>query len=186
MMTYEQIEKMFKDKGYTFFKGELNINLFAIRKKINTNLFDDEIWLVYEENGAKYVKQWAATTDAGFTYLKKPMNPNGTAIIVPGQYRGAYGVGRHTSYEALRQQKPMKYYRDTTKDLKHDLNGRIYEEIAWTNVHKAGANSKLVDSNSAGCVVFKRSKDFEEMMKVMRKARDKYGNSFTFTLFSEV
>jgi hypothetical protein len=186
MKTYEEVEQMFAAKGYTFFKGELNVNLFAIRKKINTNLFDDEIWLVYEENGAKYVKQWAATTDAGFTYLRKPMNPNGTAIIVPGQYRGAYGVGRHTSYEALRQQKPMKYYRDINKDLKHNLEGRIYEEIGYTNVHHAGKDSGTIDSWSAGCIVFKRIIDFNDMMKVMRKARDKYGNSFTFTLFSEV
>jgi len=186
MKTYEEVEQMFKDKGYTFFKGELNVNLFAIRKKINTNLFDDEIWLVYEENGAKIVKQWMCTCEPGRYWLEHPMNKNGAAIMVPGQYRGAYAIGPHTSYEALRQIKPIKYYRDNDKDVKHNLEGKIWEEVAYTNIHKAGADSKLVDKNSAGCIVYKRSKDFEEMMKVLRKARDKYSNSFTFTLFSEV
>lgn len=186
MMTYEEIEKMFAAKGYTFFKGNLNVNLFAIRKKINTNLFDDELYLVWEENGAKYVKQWSATCEPGRHWLEHPMNKNGAAIMVPGQYRGAYAIGPHTSYEALRQIKPIKYYRDNDKDSQHDLVGKIYEEIAYTNIHKAGVDSKLVDKNSAGCIVMKRSKDFEDMMKIMRKARDKYSNSFTFTLFSEI
>ncbi len=186
MKNYQEIEKMFTEKGYSFFKGELNVNLFAIRKKINTNLFDDELYLVFEEDGKQVVKQWACTTDAGVTYLKKPLNPYGTAIIVPGQYKGGYAIGRHHDYEALRQAKPFKYYRDLNKDGKHDLSGKIYEETGFTNIHHAGVDSAQVNNWSAGCVVLKRLKDFEELMAIMRKARDKWGNSFTFTLFSEI
>jgi hypothetical protein len=186
MMTYKEIEKLFKDNNYVFFKGELNINLFAIRKKINTNLFDDELYIAYEENGKQIVKMWPCTTDAGATYLKKPINKNGTAIIVPGQYRGVYGIGRHTNYEAIRQQKPFKYYRDNNRDLSHDLSGKIYEEIGYTNIHHAGVDSGFINNWSAGCIVLKRIKDFNEMMLIAKKARDKYGNSFTFTLFQHI
>lgn len=182
-MTYDQIEALFKSKNYIFFKGELNVNLFAIRKAISTNKFDDELYMVYEENGQKIVKMWACTTEAGNIYLKSPINPKGTAIIVPGQYRGVYAIGRHTNYEALRQQKPFKYWRDNDRDLTHDLEGRIYEENGYTNIHKAGADSNLVNNWSAGCIVFKRVKDFNQMMSIARKAAKKYGNSFTFTLF---
>lgn len=182
-MSYEEIELLFKNKGYSFFKGELNVNLFAIRKNVSTNVFDDEIYMVYEENENKIVKTWTCTTEAGKHYLNSPMNPKGTAIIVPGQYRGAYAIGPHTNYEALRQQKPLKYWRDNDRDSSHDLEGKIYEEIGYTNIHKAGADSTLVNNWSAGCIVFKRVKDFNEMMSIARKAAKKYGNSFTFTLF---
>lgn len=184
-MTYEQIELLFKQKDYVFFKGELNINLFAIRKVVATNIFDDEIYMVYEQGGQKIVKKWVCTTEAGKHYLNSPMNPKGTAIIVPGQYRGAYAIGPHTNYEALRQQKPLKYWRDNDKDSIHDLDGKIYEENGYTNIHKAGADSSLVNNWSAGCIVFKRVKDFNEMMSIARKAAKKYSNSFTFTLFHQ-
>jgi hypothetical protein len=186
MRTYEQIEELFKQKGYIFFKGELNVNLFAMRKAVNTNIFDDEIYMVYEEGGQKIVKMWPCTTEAGKHYLNSPMNPKGTAIIVPGQYRGAYAIGRHTNYEALRQQKPLKYWRDSDRDSIHDLGGKIYEEIGYTNIHKAGADSSQVDRWSAGCIVFKRVKDFNEMMSIAKKASKKYSNSFTFTLFQMI
>jgi hypothetical protein len=186
MKTYKEFEQLFKDKGYRFFKGDLNLNLFAIRKKINTNLFDDAFYVVYEKDGIPYVKEWACTTDAGVTYLKKPINPNGTAIIVPGQYRGAYGIGRHTSYEALRQAKPMNYYRDNDRDLQHDLAGKIYSEIGFTNIHKAGKDSAKIDNWSAGCIVLKRERDFNELMELARASAKKYGNSFTFTLFEQL
>ncbi len=39
-----------------------------------------------------------------------------------------------------------------------------------------------VENWSEGCQVFKRSKDFDEFMSICRKARDKHGNSFTYTL----
>lgn len=182
-MTYEEIELLFTNKSYSFFKGDLNVNLFAIRKVVSTNVFDDEIYMVYEENGNKVVKKWICTTEAGKHYLNSPMNPKGTAIIVPGQYRGAYAIGNHTNYEALRQQKPLKYWRDKDRDSIHDLEGKIYEEIGYTNIHKAGADSSLVNNWSAGCIVFKKAKDFNEMMSIAKKAAKKYGNSFTFTLF---
>ena len=62
-MSYEEIELLFKNKGYSFFKGELNVNLFAIRKNVSTNVFDDEIYMVYEENENKIVKTWTCTTE---------------------------------------------------------------------------------------------------------------------------
>lgn len=185
-MTYNQIEQLFKKYNYSFFKGDLNINLFAIRKKINTNVFDDEFYIAYEQGGKQIVKKYACTTDAGKYYLLNPLNKNGTAIIVPGQYRGVYAIGRHTNYTALRQQKPMKYFRDNDKDINHDLDVKIFEELGYTNIHKAGADSQLIDKWSAGCIVLKREKDFNELMNICKASADKYGNSFTFTLFSSI
>ncbi len=50
------------------------------------------------------------------------------------------------------------------------------------NIHKAGADSTYVENWSEGCQVFKKSADFDAFMAICRKARDKHGNSFTYTL----
>jgi len=186
MKTYKEIEEMFREKGYKFFKGDLNINLFATRKKINSNKFDDLFTIVYEKNGVQYVKEFPVTTDAGFYWLKNPMQTKGTAIIVPGQYVGAYEIGHHRDYVALRQKSKMKYYRDANRDNLHDLTGKIEEGIYYTNIHLAGLDSMYVDKWSAGCIVFKKLYDFKTMMEIVKESAKKYGNSFTFTLFSEV
>jgi hypothetical protein len=186
MKTYKEIEQMFKEKGYKFFKGDLNINLFSIRKKINTNLFDDLFCIAYEKNGVQYVKEFPVTTDAGLYWLLNPMQVKGTAIIVPGQYLGAYEIGLHRDYEALRQKKSMKYYRDANRDNLHDVTGKIEEGIYYTNIHHAGLDSTNVDKWSAGCIVFKKLYDFKTTMGIVKESAKKYGNSFTFTLFSEV
>jgi hypothetical protein len=186
MRTYEQIEKMFSEKGFKFFKGNLNINLFAIRKHVNTNVFDDEFFIAYEEDGQKKVISYPCTTESGKFYLNSPMNPKGTAIMVPGQYRSAYSFGMHQGkYECLRQEKAIKYWRDNDKDGEHDLSGKVYEEIAYTNIHHAGVDSKSVDKWSAGCIVFKNLANFNSMMELAHKSAKVYGDKFTFTLIDE-
>lgn len=84
-------------------------------------------------------------------------------------------------YEALGQKKPVKVFRDFNKDLIYD-ESKIAEGVFGINIHKAGADSTYVENWSEGCTVFKKSADFEEFMKICRKARDIHGNSFTYTL----
>lgn len=185
-MNYNEVKELFKKKGYTFFEGELNLNIFAKRKVINTNVFDDEFYVVYQEGGKNIVKKWACATEPGKTYMLKPLHKDGSAIIVEGQYRGAFTFGLHQGkYECLRQHKPLKYNRDNNKDTKHDIGGKVYEEIAYTNIHHAGKDSGQVDSWSAGCVVFKRIKDFNEMMSIAKKSAKLYGDKFTFTMIND-
>lgn len=185
-MEYADVKKLFKTKGFAFFEGEMNLNIFAKRKVVGTNLFDDEFYMVYQEGGKNIVRKWACTTDAGKTYMLKPMNKNGTAIINEGQYRGAYTFGLHQGkYECLRQLKPVSYSRDNNKDTKHDIGGKVFEEVGFTNIHHAGADSGQVDSWSAGCVVLKRIKDFDEMMSIAKKSAKTYGDKFTFTMIND-
>jgi putative heme degradation protein len=109
-------------------------------------------------------------------------NPNGVARLVEGQYRGSHALGLHQGkYEALRQQKPVKVYRDKNKDLNFDEH-TIQEGIFGINIHKAGADSTYVENWSEGCQVFKKSSDFEEFMSICRKAAAVHGKSFTYTL----
>ncbi len=59
---------------------------------------------------------------------------------------------------------------------------RLPEGVFGINIHKAGADSTYVENWSEGCQVFKKSADFEEFMKICRKAKDIHGNRFTYTL----
>jgi hypothetical protein len=43
-------------------------------------------------------------------------------------------------------------------------------------------DSTFVENWSEGCQVFKRSKDFDQFMKICTKAEQIFGNKFTYTL----
>jgi hypothetical protein len=189
--TREQVEAAVKAKGYIYFEDDSNkgydINIIGIRnddvgQKV-TNAFDDLLTISYKDStGAWKYHEWPATTDPGKKGVLEYHNAAGVARLVEGQYRGSHSIGLHQGkYEALRQAKNVKVYRDSNRDLIYDET-KIAEGVFGINIHKAGADSTYVENWSEGCQVFKRSKDFDEFMKICRLARDKHGNSFTYTL----
>lgn len=187
-MTREQVEKAVKSKGYVWFEGvkDYDVNIVGIRNSSTgqkvTNLFDDTMTLSYKVNGVWQFKTWPITTDPGKKGVMEFHNTSGVARLVEGQYRGSHVIGLHQGkYEALRQAKAVKVYRDANKDMVYNEN-KIQEGIFGINIHKAGADSTYVENWSEGCTVFKRSKDFDEFMSICRKAREIHGNSFTYTL----
>jgi hypothetical protein len=188
--TREQVEAAVKSKSYVYFEDANNkgfdVNIVGIRNSATgqkvTNAFDDYITLSYKENGEWKFHIWPATTDPGKKGVLEYHNAAGVARLVEGQYRGSHNIGLHQGkYEALRQAKNVKVYRDANKDLNYDEN-KIAEGVFGINIHKAGADSTYVENWSEGCQVFKKSADFEAFMKICRKARDIHGNSFTYTL----
>jgi hypothetical protein len=189
--TREQVEATLKAKGYVYFEDAnakgFDVNIIGIRNSDTgqkvTNAFDDLLTLSYKDDaGVWKYHEWPATTDPGKKGVMEYHNAKGVARLVEGQYRGSHTIGLHQGkYEALRQQKNVKVYRDANRDLSYDEN-KMDEGLFGINIHKAGADSTYVENWSEGCQVFKRSKDFEEFMKICRKAREKHGNSFTYTL----
>ena len=188
-MTREQIEAAMIKKGFAYFSdGELNLNIIGVRQSSTgnkvTNLFDDFLTLSYKHNGAWVFKKWAATTDPGTKGVKEFHNAAGVARLVAGQYRGSHAIGLHQGkYEALRQAKNVKVYRDANKDMTYD-ESKIQEGVFGINIHKAGADSTYVENWSEGCQVFKKSADFDEFMLIVKKAAALHGNSFTYTLLN--
>jgi hypothetical protein len=188
--TRQQVEKAVKAKGYVWFEDSSNkgydINIVGIRNsepgsKV-TNLFDDWLTLTYKINGVWQYHEWEATTDPGKKGVVEYKNPNGVAILVPGQYRRSHTIGLHQGkYQALRQQSNVKVYRDSNRNLTFDLN-KIQEGIFGINIHKAGQKSTWVENWSEGCQVFRMSKDFDTFMSICRQARTIHGNSFSYTL----
>ena len=188
-MTREQIEAAMIKKGFAYFSdGELNLNIIGVRQSSTgnkvTNLFDDFLTLSYNHNGVWVFKKWAATTDPGTKGVKEFHNAAGVARLVAGQYRGSHAIGLHQGkYEALKQAKNVKVYRDANKDMTYD-ESKIQEGVFGINIHKAGADSTYVENWSEGCQVFKKSADFDEFMLIVKKAAALHGNSFTYTLLN--
>ena len=188
--TKEQVEKAVKAKGYVWFEDAANkgfdLNIVGIRNSATgtkvTNVFDDAISVSYKENDVWVYKEWVNTTDPGTKGVKEYHNAAGVARLVPGQYRGSHTLGLHQGkYEALKQQKPVKVYRDANRDMNYDET-KIQEGVFGINIHKAGADSTYVENWSEGCQVFKKAADFEEFMAICRKAGAIHGKSFTYTL----
>jgi hypothetical protein len=186
----EQVEAAVKAKGYVWFEDANNkgfdLNIIGVRNsavgQTVTNLFDDHITVSYKENGVEKFHIWPATTDPGKKGVQQYHNAAGVARLVEGQYRGSHTLGLHQGkYEALKQQKPVKVYRDANRDLVFE-ESKVQEGIFGINIHKAGADSTYVENWSEGCQVFKKSADFEAFMAICRKAATIHGKSFTYTL----
>jgi hypothetical protein len=183
----DKIKQAMKVKNYKFFEsGDYNLNIIGIRNSDTgskvTNVFDDLLTVSYKIGDVWHFKKWAATTDPGTKGVKEFHNAQGVARLVPGQYRGSHAIGLHQGkYEALKQAKPVKVYRDANKDMTYDTK-LITEGIYGINIHKAGADSTYVENWSEGCQVFKKSAEFDEFMALVKKAATLHGNSFTYTL----
>jgi hypothetical protein len=190
MYTKEQVELAVKSKGYVWFEDTNNkgydVNIIGVRNMVPgqkvTNSFDDTITLSYKVGGVWKYHSWPATTDPGTKGILETTNKSGIARLVEGQYRGSHTIRLHQGkYEALGQAKNVKVYRDANRDMKYDET-KIEEGVFGINIHHAGADSTYVNDWSMGCQVFKKLADFEEFMKICRKARDIHGNSFSYTL----
>jgi hypothetical protein len=186
-----QVEKAVKSKGYKWFEnGDYNLNIVGIRNSSTnneiTNKFDDLLTVSYKIDGVWYFHQWEATTDPGLHWAENLLNKDGVAILVPGQYSGSHKIDIHQGkYSALKQQKPLKVYRDNNKDGKYDmLEENIKEGIYGINIHRASATgtSTQIDKWSAGCQVIANNQNFDKLMELANKSKDKWGNSFTYTL----
>ena len=175
--TREQIEAAVKAKGYKWFEnGDYNVNIVGIRNS------------EYKEDGEWQYHIFDCTTDPGDDWMDDPMNSKGTAILVPGQYRGSHKLRLHQGrYLALGQQRDVKVYRDRDKDGKYDFNpDTIDEGLFGINIHRAtkhaGKKSTYVDKWSAGCQVIASNDDWHCFLDICQTARDTWSNNFTYTL----
>ena len=195
ILNSENIKSYFQAQEYKFFDTpdkKLNLNLIGVRRdNQGTNTFDDFILVMYREEELMVSKRYQITTDPGKYWLLNPLNPKGTAILKPGQYRGTWQLGKHQGkYEALVQRKPVKVYRDNNKDEVLDYNSMttmVDEGYFGINIHRSNPydQSYTVNKWSAGCQVFKKVEDYNKFIKLCKDSAKIYGNSFTYTLIEE-
>lgn len=191
--TREQIEAAMVKKGYKYFTGgDYDVNIIGVRNSDThgkvTNAFDDCVTISFKEDGEWKFYCYQATTDPGSHWEQNLLNKKGVAILKPGQYRGSHKLRLHQGkYLALGQKKPVKVYRDNNRDGKYDLlEENIDEGIFGINIHRAtgraGGKSVQVDKWSAGCQVIADNDDWHQFLDICQTAREKWGNSFTYTL----
>ena len=190
----KDIASIMSKKGYAFFtNGYYNLNIIGVRRDNNkkvTNLYDDILLVMYKTTKGWQKKVYNITTEPGSYYMRKELgNPKGTAILVPGQYRGCWKLGNHKGkYKALVQKRPVKVYRDGNMDMIYDMYPEtINEGLFGINIHRSneGYTRQTVDMYSAGCQVFNDPKDFESFIRLCEEQSKIYGNSFTYTLIDE-
>lgn len=190
--TPEQLLACVKSAGHVVFDGpeKWDMNIIGVRRQGgSTNTFNDKLFLV-ARNASNVLQMWSwdITTDPGTFWLESPGNKMGTACLALGQYRGAYRYGLHKGKPALVQVKNVKVYRDNDKSKTHDMDpNTITEGVYGINIHRAGSDSKNVDSWSAGCQVFKRDRDFTEFLSLCQlQSKTHPGwDLYTYTLLIE-
>ena len=191
----KNIKSYFGTKDYKFFDTpdkRLNLNIIGVRRdNQGTNTFDDFLLVMYREEELMISERYQITTDPGKYWLQNPINPKGTAVLVLGQYRSTWQLGKHQGkYEALVQRKQVKVYRDNSKDEIIDYNNistEIDEGYFGINIHRSNPydQSYAVNKWSAGCQVFKKIDDYNKFIDLCKKSSKIYGNAFTYTLIDE-
>ena len=178
-------------QGYRVFTRPYELNIIGIRNNgIIPETFDDTINVFYRDDAGQWLAHsFPATTDPGTFWLKNPLNPQGTAILKPGQYLNSHMIGLHRNkYTALVQKSPLTVIRDVNRDGSLDFNGKEDTGLFGINIHRALENgtTKLIEKFSAGCQVFANANDFNGFMAMCEKHRQLYGNNFSYTLLHGV
>ncbi len=151
------ILKRVREAGFVVFgpSRDYDLNIIAIRSpNREANEFDDELIVVYAVDGLWRCEHFRCTTDPG-SYWLQLIDYKPTAILAAGQYRGAWKIGIHKTYEALVQCKPVVVHRDGDKNNILNLEAPTEEGIFGINIHRANKNegSTQVEKWSAGCIV---------------------------------
>ena len=196
MYTREQIMNVVEGMDYKYFHDNNNkgydVNIIGIRNSKTkgrvTNAFDDLLTIAYKVDGEWVYHEFACTTDPGTHWVENVLNPDGVAILKPGQYRGSHKLRLHAGkYLALGQKKNVTVYRDNDRDGNYDLNeSKTDTGLFGINIHRAtgrsGGKSTRVDKWSAGCQVIGSNDDWHEFLDICQAAREIHGNSFSYTL----
>lgn len=193
----DQFKNALEKKGYVFFDGKksFNLNIIGVRNgSHDPKKFDDILTVIYRDaNNDWEVLTYEITTEPGPSILRKPINPDGTAILVPNQYRGVYKIGLHGGsyrHTALIQRGgKVEVWRDTNKNEKIEIDEHtlVQEGMFGINIHRhaSAAEREYVRGSSAGCQVFKDSRQWTQFLNICHKAADAFSNSFTYTLIEQ-
>ena len=145
-------------------------------KKDAFNVFDDRFY-VFDGPLLKHVS--SGTTNAGKTALLffENYNLSGAAIWKTNMfYKGLYKPGYHKGrMRALRQQKPIYYYRDFDKDMLCEEQGKLFFDNIYGNMHGVDYNpystitKNEINGWSFACQVWNKMGDYRQMINAVWK-----------------
>ncbi len=181
-------------KGHAVFENDskpFNLNIVGIRNSNpKWNEFDDVFVIFWKYRGKWNVVKMAGTTEPGATYLKNPINDKGGFILLPGQYRGVWKLGKHLGkYDALLQLGgSVKGVRDNDRDNEYDYDAPGDVGYFGINFHRYNADNVEhddVNRASAGCQVVQNADEYDIAISLFKKSMEYFGNSFTYTLIMD-
>ena len=198
-MTNEQVRswciREMEEHGHVVFTNDakrFNLNIVGIRSKSRVaGEFDDTLCVFWKFCGEWQTRVYPITTDPGKFYLiNRLLNPEGCAILAPGQYRGVYKIDLHGGkYPALCQRLGnVRVFRDGNRDDIIDMRPEKERTGRYgINIHRAAPAgvTKHVGRYSAGCQVFQQAQHFAAFMHLCNAASIQFGNRFTYTLLEE-
>lgn len=186
-LTIDTLKKTQAKLGYKWFEDQPNI--IGIRTTLSIpDVFNDLLCIVYKDADNKEQLFTALiTTEPGTYYQKKILNPNGCAVLQPGQYINAYKIGVHKDQKALVQVGSVSVKRD--KDLNGIAgdSGTLDKGLFGLNIHGAVklTLTKLIGPWSAGCQVHADWNKKEEMVAICSKYQAVNKGLLTYTLLTE-
>lgn len=166
-----------------FTGGAYDLNMIAQRSDVvQSGSLDDLLSIAYKDHkGVWHTVDIPATCDPGRTFLRKPINPLGTAIIAPGQYPASHRLGSHKGRPALVQNGPVTVRRDNDRDEIIEPGNVLYTGSFGINIHDdAGAGADA----SAGCIVVSREHIQLILDLVAEQARNGRGKTVTLTVLA--
>jgi len=181
-----QAKGVMRKEGYEIKKRPYELNIVGIRADSTVpNSFDDTLLAFCKDEKGKYFEfEFPVTTDPSLYYLNNPLNVDGTALLLEGQYD--YKLGLHKgSYKALIQDGDVDISRNASRKGVLDFNGgKKYTGRFGINVHKSGSKGTTdsVGRYSAGCTSFANADDYKKFIQLVERSKDLYGNKFKYTL----
>ena len=188
LITIDKLKNTLLSLGYNY---DDNLNIIGVRSSMDLpDVFNDYLFLIYNENGEMKMNTYIITTDPGVYWLNNPMNVKGTAVLKPGQYKESHSSGFHQGkkdHRALVQTGLVTVYRDGNKDKFAEESAVTETAMLGINIHGSNKNSKssVVGKWSAGCSVHQDWNKKEEFMDIVDKYKDIFDNKFTYTLLKE-
>lgn len=190
-LSYNDLKTIQKAMSYAWFDGRMDLNVIGIRRADpKTDSYDDTLFVAFRDIlHHPTVYSFPITTEPGISTLKNPQNPQGTAILMPGQYRGLWNIGSHKGCPALVQVKPCTVIRDHNRDDIRDYDSPRKETgIFGINLHSVDPldYQTVVGNWSAGCQVIpiRMYKDFIlDLVKMQGKVIG--STSISYTLLME-
>lgn len=139
--------------------------ILGVRSKADlTDQFDDKFYIF---RGEIFLLVTTGTTNKGL---------KGSAVMLSDWWHyEVYKYGLHKGkMKALRQVKPIPYYRDYNKDGKTDQSGQVFRDIIGMNFHGStyieGSDKVLtkIGDWSEGCQVCNKNGDYEKIIKLVK------------------
>lgn len=177
---YKAQELLDRVKSLPSFKGfPQQYWILGVQSNEDTyNHFDDKFYLF---RGEKFIMVVTGTTNAGTTGLMNynRYNKNGVLVVKTDEwYHGLWRYGLHRGkMSALRQIRPIKYFRDWNKNTKAEEIGKVREGIKGINFHTVLYQKnlsfirKLIGGWSVGCQVVNNVGKYYKLLNKVKKQK---------------